>query len=85
MCAEKVNAPALPVVPAAAQDIVIGVAAPMSGNLAQIGKQFSEGAQLAADDVGVDVEPKSRGVATRLEVLGDLLVRAGDHGGCRLS
>jgi branched-chain amino acid transport system substrate-binding protein len=42
---------AFPAGPAAAQDVVIGVAAPMTGNLAQIGKQFAEGAQLAADEV----------------------------------
>ena len=44
-------AAALPASPASAQDLVIGVAAPMTGNLAQIGKQFAEGAQLAADEV----------------------------------
>ena len=41
----------LPASPATAQDIAIGVAAPMTGNLAHIGQQLAEGAQLAADEV----------------------------------
>ena len=58
---------ALPAVPAAAQDIVIGVAAPMTGNLAQIGKQFSEGAQLAADEVNAKGGIKGKKVVIRVE------------------
>jgi branched-chain amino acid transport system substrate-binding protein len=57
----------LPAVPAAAQDIVIGVAAPMTGNLAQIGKQFSEGAQLAADEVNAKGGIKGKKVVIRVE------------------
>ncbi len=53
--------------PAAAQDLVIGVAAPMTGNLAQIGKQFAEGAQLAADEVNARGGIKGRKVAIRVE------------------
>lgn len=53
--------------PAAAQDLVIGVAAPMTGNLAQIGKQFAEGAQLAADEVNARGGIKGRKVVVRVE------------------
>src|SRR6185503_17190102 len=60
-------AAALPAGPAAAQDIVIGVAAPMTGNLAQIGKQFSEGAQLAADEVNAKGGIKGKKVVIRVE------------------
>jgi branched-chain amino acid transport system substrate-binding protein len=52
---------------AGAQDLVIGVAAPMTGNLAQIGKQFSEGAQLAADEVNARGGVKGRKVVIRVE------------------
>ena len=58
---------ALPVGPAAAQDVVIGVAAPMTGNLAQIGKQFAEGAQLAADEVNAKGGIKGKKVVIRVE------------------
>src|SRR5262245_50637885 len=60
-------AAALPAGPADAQDIVIGVAAPMTGNLAQIGKQFSEGAQLAADEVNAKGGIKGKKVVIRVE------------------
>lgn len=53
--------------PAAAQDLVVGVAAPMTGNLAQIGKQFAEGAQLAADEVNARGGIKGRKVVVRVE------------------
>jgi branched-chain amino acid transport system substrate-binding protein len=53
--------------PAQAQDIVIGVAAPMTGNLAQIGKQFAEGAQLAADEANARGGIKGRKVVIRVE------------------
>ena len=53
--------------PAGAQDLVIGVAAPMTGNLAQIGKQFAEGAQLAADEVNQKGGLKGRKVVIRVE------------------
>jgi branched-chain amino acid transport system substrate-binding protein len=53
--------------PVAAQDLVIGVAAPMTGNLAQIGKQFAEGAQLAADEINARGGIKGRKVAIRVE------------------
>lgn len=53
--------------PAAAQDIVIGVAAPMTGNLAQIGKQFAEGAQLAADEWNARGGIKGRKIVMRVE------------------
>jgi branched-chain amino acid transport system substrate-binding protein len=53
--------------PAVAQDLVIGVAAPMTGNLAQIGKQFAEGAQLAADEVNAKGGIKGRRVVIRVE------------------
>jgi branched-chain amino acid transport system substrate-binding protein len=43
------------------------VAAPMTGNLAQIGKQFAEGAQLAADEVNARGGIKGRKVAIRVE------------------
>lgn len=58
---------ALPVSPVAAQDLVIGVAAPMTGNLAQVGKQFAEGAQLAADEVNAKGGIKGRKVVVRVE------------------
>jgi branched-chain amino acid transport system substrate-binding protein len=58
---------ALPASPAAAQDVVIGVAAPMTGNLAQIGKQFAEGAQLAADEVNAKGGIKGKKVVIRVE------------------
>ena len=58
---------ALPASPAAAQDLVIGVAAPMTGNLAQIGKQFAEGAQLAADEVNAKGGIKGKKVVIRVE------------------
>ncbi len=53
--------------PAAAQDLVVGVAAPVTGNLAQIGKQFAEGAQLAADEVNARGGIKGRKVVVRVE------------------
>lgn len=57
----------LPASPAAAQDLVIGVAAPMTGNLAQVGKQFAEGAQLAADEVNAKGGIKGKKVVIRVE------------------
>ncbi len=56
-----------PAAPAGAQDLVIGVAAPMTGNLAQIGKQFAEGAQLAADEVNARGGIQGRKVVMRVE------------------
>jgi len=53
--------------PVGAQDLVIGVAAPMTGNLAQIGKQFAEGAQLAADEVNQKGGIKGKKVVIRVE------------------
>src|SRR5438552_19096667 len=53
--------------PATAQDLVIGVAAPMTGNLAQIGQQFAEGAQLAADEGNQKGGLKGRKVVIRVE------------------
>ncbi|PYM65692.1 MAG: hypothetical protein DMD79_04290 [Candidatus Rokuibacteriota bacterium] len=53
--------------PAGAQDLVIGVAAPMTGNLAQIGKQFAEGAQLAADEVNQKGGVKGKKIVIRVE------------------
>jgi branched-chain amino acid transport system substrate-binding protein len=53
--------------PAQPSDLVIGVAAPMTGNLAQIGKQFAEGAQLAADEVNAKGGIKGRKVVMRVE------------------
>jgi branched-chain amino acid transport system substrate-binding protein len=58
---------AAPASPAAAQDLIVGVAAPMTGNLAQIGKQFAEGAQLAADEVNARGGIKGRKVVVRVE------------------
>ena len=58
---------ALPASRAAAQDLVIGVAAPMTGNLAQVGKQFAEGAQLAADEVNAKGGIKGKKVVIRVE------------------
>jgi branched-chain amino acid transport system substrate-binding protein len=52
---------------AGAQELVIGVAAPMTGNLAQIGKQFAEGAQLAADEVNGRGGIRGRKVVVRVE------------------
>ncbi|HEY7601840.1 MAG TPA: ABC transporter substrate-binding protein, partial [Methylomirabilota bacterium] len=57
----------LPASPATAQDLVIGVAAPMTGNLAQVGKQFAEGAQLAADEVNAKGGIKGKKVVIRVE------------------
>jgi branched-chain amino acid transport system substrate-binding protein len=62
-----VAAAALTESPATAQDIVIGVAAPMTGNLAQIGKQFVDGARLAADGVNARGGIKGRNVVIRVE------------------
>jgi branched-chain amino acid transport system substrate-binding protein len=53
--------------PARAQEVVIGVAAPMTGNLAQIGKQFAEGAQLAADEVNQNGGIDGKKVVIRVE------------------
>jgi branched-chain amino acid transport system substrate-binding protein len=58
---------AIPASPAGAQDLVIGVAAPMTGNLAQVGKQFAEGAQLAADEANAKGGIKGRKVVIRVE------------------
>jgi branched-chain amino acid transport system substrate-binding protein len=58
---------AAPGTPAAAQELVLGVAAPMTGNLAQIGKQFAEGAQLAADEVNARGGIKGKKVVIRVE------------------
>ena len=46
---------------------MIGVAAPMTGNLAQIGKQFAEGAQLAADEVNAKGGINGKKVVVRVE------------------
>src|SRR5438552_3624586 len=53
--------------PVSAQDLVIGVAAPMTGNLAQIGKQFAEGAQLAADEANQKGGINGKKVVIRVE------------------
>src|SRR5262249_54028944 len=57
---------AAPVSPATAQDIVIGVVAPMTGNLAQIGKQLADGAQLATQAVNARGGIKGRNVVIRV-------------------
>ena len=46
---------------------MIGVAAPMTGNLAQIGKQFAEGAQLATDEVNAKGGINGKKVVVRVE------------------
>ncbi len=53
--------------PAVAQEFVIGVAAPMTGNLAEIGRQFAEAAQLAAREVNARGGVRGRKVALRIE------------------
>ena len=62
-----VAAAALPPSPATAQNIVIGVAAPMTGNLAHIGSQLVEGAQLAVDEANAHGGIGGRQVAIRVE------------------
>src|SRR5581483_9603988 len=55
--------------PAAAQDVVIGVIAPLTGSKAEQGMQFKEGAELAVADLN-----KAGGVLgrqLRLEILDD--------------
>ena len=66
-CLLLVAAAALSANPAGAQDIVIGVAAPMTGNLAQIGTRLVEGAQLAADEANAHGGVGGRQVAIRVE------------------
>ena len=56
-----------PVSPTSAQDIVIGVAAPMTGNLAHIGAQLVEAAQLAVDEANAGGGIGGRRVAVRVE------------------
>jgi branched-chain amino acid transport system substrate-binding protein len=57
----------LPTRPASAQGIAIGVAAPMTGNLAHIGRQLVDGAQLAADGANARGGIKGRNVVIRVE------------------
>jgi len=66
-CLLLVAAAALGVNPARAQDIVIGVAAPMTGNLSQTGAQLVEGAQLAADEANAHGGVGGRRVVVRAE------------------
>src|SRR5262249_33041336 len=58
---------ALRPVPARPQEVAIRVAAPLTGNLAQIGKQFAEGAQLAADEVNQKGGINGKKVVIRVE------------------
>jgi branched-chain amino acid transport system substrate-binding protein len=55
----------LPASPATGQDITIGVAAPLTGNLAHIGQQLVEGAQLAVDGANAGGGIAGRRVALR--------------------
>lgn len=57
----------LPASSATAQDIAIGVAAPLTGNLAHIGQQLVEGAQLAVDGANARGGIAGRRVAIRTE------------------
>jgi branched-chain amino acid transport system substrate-binding protein len=57
----------LPASSATAQDISIGVAAPLTGNLAHIGQQLVEGAQLAVDGANARGGIAGRRVAIRTE------------------
>jgi len=52
---------------ASAQGIAIGVAAPMTGNLAHVGQELVEGAQLGADAINSGGGIKGRKVLVRIE------------------
>jgi branched-chain amino acid transport system substrate-binding protein len=53
--------------PASGQSIAIGVAAPLTGNLARLGQELVEGAQLAADLVNARGGIKGRPIVIRIE------------------